>query len=222
MNENPNIDTEATRSLLREIADLCEHASLTGALSGGAGRVATRYNSVLARLEEAGAVPPDMFSPLAPDSAYGEIGVEARMLASFIRRDKHKEKDKGGHGDANVLIRLAPFVKGQDLAKMVRLQMEQGSAMDMDLVTKLAPFLDQEMLSEILRDHLNPPAPPAPPTPPVPPHAEPPEPPMEALPPRAPFREERISTLIERLKDPNLSHIEQAEILDRIRSLPSE
>jgi hypothetical protein len=44
----------------------------------------------------------------------------------------------------------------------------------------------------------------------------------EALPPRVPLREEKLSVLIERLKDPTISHVEQAEILDRIRSLPSE
>lgn len=232
MSEYENFDTEAIRSLLREIADLCEHASLTGALNGGAARVATRYNAVLARLEEANSVPRGMFAPVDSNASFGEIGVEARMLASFIKRDRKGEKIKGGSEDASVLIRLAPFVKREDLSRMVQQQMEQGSALDMDLITKLAPFLDQSMLSEILRDHISPPKPPRPQPAPEPasepaPAPTPPEPAYfeaEIIPPRypVPAREAKISVLIERLKDPTLSHIEQAEILDRLRSLPSE
>lgn len=224
MNENPNFEPESTRSLLKEIAELCEHASLTGAFNGGTARVLIRYNSILEHLEEVRAVPTGMFQRLPDNASYGEIGVEARMLASFIKGGK--EKDKGPRADKSVLVRLAPFVKGEDLALMVRQQMAQGSAMDMDLITQLAPFLDQNMLSEILKDHLRPPTPPDPPAPPAPPappfRHEPPVTPYEALPPRIPVREEKLSVLIERLKDPTISHIEQAEILDRIRSLPSE
>lgn len=219
MNENPNFDPESIRSLLKEIAELCEHASLTGAYAGGAHRVLIRYNAILEHLLEAKAIPADMFEMLPPNTGYGEIGVEARMLASFVKGSgkKDRDRDHSPRGDTSVLIRLAPFVKSEDLATMVRQQIQAGDAMDMNLITQLAPFLDRDMLSEILQDHLRPtpPAPPEPPAPPAPVVYEP-------LVPHAPAREERISVLVERLKDPTLSHIEQAEILDRLRSLPSE
>jgi hypothetical protein len=237
MNENLNIDVDAYRHMLREIADLCEHASLTGSLNGGESRVARRYNAVLARLEEGGILPAGMFDPVPDSGQFGEIGVEARMLAAYLSNDR-KEKRKERGGDPGVLVRLAPFVRPEDLAALVRQQMESGARMDMDLVTHLAPFLDQNALGELLQEHLRgpkaaptpptPPTPPSPPTPPVPPVSpvppfahEPIVPLPEALPAPAstPPQEDRVLVLLERLKDPRLSTEERAEIIDRVRAL---
>ncbi|AIE87111.1 hypothetical protein [Fimbriimonas ginsengisoli] len=229
MNENSYNDIDATRSLLREIADLCEHASLTGSLQGGAGRVAQRYNAVLARFTESGVVPRDMFSYLSETAEYGEIGVEARMLSSYLRKDEAgtRRRMRDGEGDHAAFVRLAPFISREDLASLVRQQVEGGTRIDMGMLTQLAPFLGQEDLGQLLREHLRTPTPPEreqapepPPTPPAPPAPgrqewptiqfnEAPQPPAE----------EKLSSLLERLKDPRLSEEERSNLVERIRGM---
>ncbi len=167
----PN-DLDACRNLLNEIAELCDHASLTGSLSSGAKRTAVRYNSILQRLEQSGDVPASLFGELPEDADFGEIGVEARMLASYFsqsRRERNKRDGGRDHGDPNILIRLAPFVRQEELGMLVREQRLKGSPLDMNTLTGLAPFLGQDVLSDLLREHLMQSERPTPPVPPVPP-----------------------------------------------------
>ncbi|MGV3614531.1 MAG: hypothetical protein ACO1SV_04265 [Fimbriimonas sp.] len=224
MNENHSEELEASRNLLREIADLCEHASLTGSLGGGAPRVVLRYNTVLARLQEADAVPMGMFEALPETASFGEIGVDAKMLASYLKTGSRKAKHRlGDPEDPSILLRLAPFVRKEDLASLIRNQVEDGTRIDMDMTVHLAPFLDQDTLADLLRDHLRP-KPPTPPTPPAPP--EPPAPPVEVvapygetLPSRVTPQEEKLIVLLERLKDPRITSEEKAELIDRVRAV---
>lgn len=139
--------------LLNEIAELCEQATLTGTLHGGAPRVVARYNQTLQWLDQTGAVAPGFFQPLPQHADYGEIGVEARMLASYIKGPS-KERERERDEDPGILVRLAPFVRKEDLAEMVRDHMRQGHRINPDLLTQLAPFLDQDMLGELVREHL--------------------------------------------------------------------
>jgi len=157
MKENLSEELRATRRLLHEISQMCEHATLTGSLGGGAPRTVARYNSILARLVSEGAVPEGLFTSLAENSEYGEIGVEARMLASYIREGE-KEKDKNrswGVHDPGILTRLAPFVDSADLSALIREQMQKGVHMDMHILTSIAPFLGKQDLSMLLREQLN-------------------------------------------------------------------
>ena len=200
MNEMNNLDTEGSRSVLKEIADLCEHASLTGTMAGGERRVAQRYNAILGQLTEAGTVPAGMFAALPDGVAYGEIGVEARMLAAYLR----KERRRNGDGDPSVLMRLAPFVSAEDLAALVREQLQSGTQVDMHMLTHLAPFLNKEDVGSLLLAHLResrtakPSAPEAPSTPAAP---QAPVAPAQVEAPPAPAapQEDRVSVLLERL-----------------------
>src|SRR5580658_3160661 len=143
MNEDQEI--EACRSLLEEIADMSDHASLTGSLSKGAGRTVQRYNAVLDRLESLDVIPHGLCEPLPDDAGFDEIGVEARMLGSFINR---KGKAAKGRRDKSVLTRLAPFVDSRELGDLVREQLRHGLSIDLEDLTQLAPFLDKRMLSD--------------------------------------------------------------------------
>ncbi|RYG43024.1 hypothetical protein EON79_17780, partial [bacterium] len=167
-----NNEIQACVNLLREIAEIANHASLTGSLAGGERRAAARYNSTLNRLLELGAVGPGLFEPLPDDSNYGEIGIEARMLASSVDKPKEEFRPDMGH-DPGILLRLAPFVDRKDLADMVRDQLRQAGSIDMETIAHLGPFLDREVIGDLLRGRFgpkppNPPAPPVPPVPPVP------------------------------------------------------
>jgi len=145
----------AIRRLLHEISQLCEHATLTGSLSGGAARTVGRYNAILTKLIEDGVVKEGLFAPLPDTAEYGEVGVEARMLASYVRiGEKDKERNQGPH-DPGILMRLAPFVDSRDLSSLVREQMQRGVHLDMHILTSIAPFLGKDDLSMLLREHLN-------------------------------------------------------------------
>jgi hypothetical protein len=151
-------------SLLREMAGLAENASLTGSLEGGARQAIRRYNGLLTRFITTGAVPDGLFEPLSEAADYAQLGVESRLLAAFLEGDsngngngegrrRNKGKDRDGI-DSNVLIRLAPFVKGEDLSALVGEYMQRGARMDPHILTHLAPFLDSDSLGKLLRKHL--------------------------------------------------------------------
>ena len=91
-------DIESCRRLLNEIAEMCDHASLTGSLASGVKRTVQRYNMVLERLTQAGDVPSGLFSTLPESADFGEIGVEARMLASYFDRDRKNKRGRRDEG----------------------------------------------------------------------------------------------------------------------------
>lgn len=216
------------RNMLREIAELAEHASLTGSLEGGEASATRRYNSCLRQLRTAGIVPDGLFEELdEATTTYGRLGVDARLLASTIDApDERRGRRHRGGDDSNVLMRLAPFVSQEDLAKLVRRQLDNDGAIDLNSLTHLAPFLDQATLGMLLEAGLEPtprPAPPAPPSPPSPP--EPPEPAPAPQPavnvmhfqtPTPP--QETLDDLIIRLSQPHLTAHERLEIAKQIAS----
>jgi hypothetical protein len=222
MNDNQSLDVDAARSMLKEIADMCENASLTGSLSGGSGRVVLKYNAIVNQFTQSGTLPASMFTTLPESANFGEIAVEARMLSGYLRKDQRRN----GNGESSILMRLAPFVSPEDLASLVREHLQGGGQFDLHNLTHLAPFLNKEDISRLVGAHMRtpstPPAPaePAPPAAPEPVAVAPvatPEPPAAP----APSRDERVSVLLERLKNPRLSDDERAELVDRIRSLTS-
>lgn len=214
-----NFESESSvQRLLREIADLCEHASLTGSLEGGSQRVAKRYNSILSQLEQQGDLPDGLFDPLGEHVSYGEIGVEARMLHAFVAKGKDKRKPKD-EPDLDILVRLAPFVKREDMGELIRSHVGSGEV-SLDLLVRLAPFIPSEdvhrIVQENLRAHIQPPTPPEPPVPPTPP--EPPRPPeTNVVPiwndPSADVRKVadalRRSDLPDELRDQLVNHLQQ-------------
>jgi len=154
--------------MLREIADLAENASLTGSLSTGAPRAVQRYNAVLRQLVESGDVPKGIFDELNVETAdFGQFGVDARLLASYI---KGRDSDNGSVGsDASVLIRLAPFIRGEDLAALIKEHIQKGAHISSNVITALAPFLGSDQLGQLVREHLvSDNAPKAPEVPPAP------------------------------------------------------
>ena len=217
-------EIQSCKRLLHEMSEMCEGASLTGSLSGGAKRTALRYNAILNRLTECGDLPTGLFSPLPEEVDYSEIGVEARMLAAYFPSNKDKNKHRE-EGDRGILMRLAPFVGPEELALLVRDQMKKGSGMDMHTLSSLAPFLGQGLLGELLRNHLAGGAPTVEPPQPEPKPSTP-EPPASPTPPTKPdFRlepvsaqTERVEDLLDLLKSPYLSDEERAGAVERLRA----
>lgn len=147
-----NTDDKMLR-LLREIADIAEESSLTGALQGGAPQAVTRYNAILRYFIAEEKIPDGLFSPLPETTGFAQVGVESRMLYAFFTNDKGKSSSKGGV-DGSLLIRLAPFVDSRDLAELVQEYTREGVGLDPGTLTALAPFLDSNSLGSLIRSHL--------------------------------------------------------------------
>ena len=79
--------------LLHTTAKLAEHASLTGALSGGEKRCIRQYNNALNRLAESGAVSEGLFEPLEEGAPFGEVGVACKLLAAYLVDEFYDESD---------------------------------------------------------------------------------------------------------------------------------
>ncbi len=85
--------------LLYTAASLAEHASLTGALSGGEKRCIRQYNSVLNRLVGAGVVPDGLFDSLEEDAKFGEVAVACSLLAAYLKDEFDDESDEPSMGE---------------------------------------------------------------------------------------------------------------------------
>lgn len=203
MNQSGN-DLHSIRRMLREIADLAENASLTGSLSSGITRAVQRYNSVLRQLVESGTVGKGLFDELNPETTdYGQLGVDARLLGSYL---KGQDGDGGNGGDASMLVRLAPFIRGEDLALLVKEHLAKGAQINTKVITSLAPFLGSDQLGQLVREHM---IADAAATPPAAPTATS-QPVHEGL---------TLAELAERLSRPELSREERADIARRLAEM---
>jgi hypothetical protein len=192
------------KSMLREIGELAEHASLTGGMASGAPRAIQRYNAILRQLVEQGAIGRGIFEELNPETTdFGQLAVDARLLASYLN-GKAKSADSG---DSSVLVRLAPFVRGEDLALLVKEHLSKGAPLDPGIITSLAPFLPQEMLGTIVREQMVHPG--SPPTASAAP----------AAPQPTPRAEPTLAELAEKLSRPELSGEERREIAAKLAEL---
>lgn len=151
--EHPGYNIKAMLKVLGELADMSEHATLTGAMGSGLARAVDRYNSVLRELAQQGAVPKDMFAPLPVDATFGDLAVDARLLRAYIKEGS--ENGCGGSGrfapEKNLILRLAPFADSSDLRELVDSYLAKGSPVDAGLIESLAPFLDSEHLGVLIR-----------------------------------------------------------------------
>ncbi|MBI1923948.1 hypothetical protein HYR99_06825 [Candidatus Poribacteria bacterium] len=85
--------------LLNTTARLAEHASLTGALSGGEKRCIRQYNNALNRLAEIGAVSEGLFDPVEEGAPFGEVGVACKLLAAYLEDEFDDESDEPSMGE---------------------------------------------------------------------------------------------------------------------------
>lgn len=151
------------RRLLKDIADLAQNASLTGSLQGGARTATRRYNTVVERLDTLGVTSPGLFTTLADDAPFDEIGVEATLLAGYLK------EDEAPAGAGNASGNNAPFINiGGDLGSL------KGLGELKDLGKMIRESLPEWMRKEDAAPAAEataptPPTPPVPPTPPTPP-----------------------------------------------------
>lgn len=112
--------------MLREIAELAQEATMTGALQEGSRAGVRRYNSVVRQLESSGVTPAGMFEPLPENTEFAELGVESRLLAGYIkeRQQEPAPPQPSNHGPSgNIIVGLGglkELVELKDLGRLVR------------------------------------------------------------------------------------------------------
>jgi hypothetical protein len=156
-----------------------------------------------------------MFDELNVETTdFGQLGVDARLLGSYL---KGQEGDNGGsnRGEASVLVRLAPFIRGEDLASLVRDHITKGATINSHVITALAPFLGSDQLGQLVREHMiadhgSPGAPTAPAAPSAP-HAPTPDAPQG----------ETLEELAAQLRRPEISREDRDRIAARLAELAS-
>lgn len=124
--ENGNrTEIRRLRRLLKEIADLAQHASLTDSLKQGARSAVQRYNQVLTRLEALDVVSPGLFQPLPADASFDEVGVDSKLLAGYLEEDEEEAGgSKGQQGGPNIIVGSLNGLQGleelKDLGRQIR------------------------------------------------------------------------------------------------------
>ncbi len=156
---------------------------MTGACADGLPAAIARYNAVLRRLEETGTVAAEMFEPLPDTAGFGQLGIEARLLSSYLRGIAHEcrhgreddEEPPAGMPDVSTIIALAPFMDRKDLTDLAKSALGCCGAVDAGVLVGLAPFMEHGEIGRIAREHMKAwfagprpegPTPPEPPTPP--------------------------------------------------------
>jgi hypothetical protein len=169
--------------LLDSLIQMAEDETMTGALSSGAETAVRRYNAIVATLQDEDVIPDGLFEGLPHDASFGSLGVEAKLLRSFLddgSTTPGPSRSDRPNQNLEFLAGIAPFARREDLGAAVRDLLAQGASVNLNLLTSLAPFLDQNDVGKLLRTQINlmntPPAPPVPPNPAAAPESAPPKP----------------------------------------------
>ncbi|MBW3624662.1 MAG: hypothetical protein KY468_14750 [Armatimonadetes bacterium] len=200
-----NQEIRRIRSVLKEITGYAEHASLTGAMQGGARQAVRQYNAIVGHLRETNAIPSYLLVELEADASPDEVGVAARMLSGYLRADEEPSHGRHGrhashgqhppHPSFPGLPDLPDIQEMKEIGQRVRAQLEQ--------------------LPEWIKGRI-PPPPPAPGAPPTP------DAPADGIQARL----DRIGTELEevsrRLREGSLTDEERRELTQRLSDLSRE
>jgi hypothetical protein len=89
------------RKMLGSMAELAQHASLTGSLEGGAAVAVRRYNGILQQLEQRGILKDSFFSPLPDKAGFDELGVDCTLLVSYLAEVEREEEEEAAAEENN-------------------------------------------------------------------------------------------------------------------------
>jgi hypothetical protein len=116
--ERQERDAELRRiaRMLEKTAQMVEHATLTGSMSGGRDFAVRSYNSVRQHLEAIGEIPARLFPPLPDNASLDDVGIASAQLSEYLRAGLTESKERIV-GDGNIMINLGHL---GDIAEMVR------------------------------------------------------------------------------------------------------
>jgi hypothetical protein len=107
------------RRLLKQMYQMAEHSSLTGALAGGATDVIQTYNLILTRLGELGVVSGPLFLALPQDASFDRLGVASKLLAGYLEEEAPASDVLRGVNNIHIGS-IAGLEDIKDLGRLVR------------------------------------------------------------------------------------------------------
>src|SRR5579871_2218051 len=172
-----SVETYRVYKMLCELAEMAEHASITGFLKQGKPSAIQRYNSILAHLERIEKVPPGLFHPLSEEASFDELNIEGKLLASYIKDEAKQARKEDNARDIEDLmneVRQLSRLK-ETIADAMPELLQHREGVKAEVLGELQGLRDlRAALSDMMPD-LNrgprggvPPTPPTPPTPPPP------------------------------------------------------
>jgi hypothetical protein len=162
------------RKLLGRMMELANHVEQTGSFESGAHDSVRRYNAIVERLEEIGAISENTFPRFDEGDesiGFGRLGAECTLLAGYLENlmeEEEPEDFRGGRRhrrrfreNIGELVALAPFLGSEELHKLVKSHftgMKAGEDTDTDEEDKpdlkhiisLAPHMNSEDLEQLL------------------------------------------------------------------------
>lgn len=168
----PTLTVKQAKTLLKELASVSEHASLTGAYSDGLPSARDKINWLMAWAEAQQIAPTGFFRPLSESAGWGEVGVEARMMMASLKEvDEFEEEDDMPPPDEDDEVpqdeegRDYGFIFGEGLGrklkklrKLKRLKhLAESTGMgikDPGVLVAMAPFLDSDDLAALVMEHM--------------------------------------------------------------------
>lgn len=180
-NTEPNQkELKRIHRLLRQMAEMVQHASLTGSLQQGGTQAVQQYNNIVVRLEQIGEIPTGFFPSLAADIPFDGVGIAAGSLAAYIQDTVEEEQDEksqaGDNGEHRVdspsfSVNIGGPVTLGDLESLRSLGDILRNSMPDWIKEKMADKAVEEQTVEVAAEPqavASPsPAPPVPPTPPT-------------------------------------------------------
>lgn len=167
----PTLTPKQAKAILKELASVAEHASLTGAYSDGLSSARDKINWLMAWAEAQQIAPTGFFRPLTDTARWGEIGVEARMMMASIKDvDEFEEDDDFPLDEDDDEVpsddegRDYGFIFGEGLGrklkklrKLKHLKHVVGPGRgikDPGVLVAMAPFLDSDDLAALVMEHM--------------------------------------------------------------------
>jgi hypothetical protein len=84
MSTTSDVEIGRLQRLLKQLAKIAEHTSLTGTFGGGAVDAVEKYNLIVTRLNAKGLDLGDLFPLLPSDASMDRVGLSAKLLSAFI------------------------------------------------------------------------------------------------------------------------------------------
>lgn len=174
-----SVETYRIYKMLCELAEMAEHASITGFLKQGKPSAIQRYNAILAHLERIEKIPPGLFLPLSDEASFDELNIEGKLLASYIKDDAKQARKEDTARDIEDLmneVRQLSRLK-ETIADAMPELLERKAGVKEEVLGELQGLRElraslSDMMPELIRGPRSaPPTPPAPPAPPTPPPA---------------------------------------------------
>jgi hypothetical protein len=124
-NTDPNIELLRIVRMLEKTVELAQEAHLTHNLADRSAAAIRTYNATVKHLVDTGVIPAFLFSPLAEDDSFTDVGVASAQLAEYLsvglpEPAREEEKTRGAPKYSGLVITRGGGADKDEIARTVR------------------------------------------------------------------------------------------------------